>query len=217
MGGGGGTLTKAAEFGRAVWQKARPRVEFRVWGTLLKPIDGGRVVVFDRMASGGDQRRVTARDAVAGCAALLCAVCAALMGCGTEPGADALALSAPVAAMPTPSSTADCVDGDHDQERYGTNCGCCHKDQFAAVGSVALGSLSAIEQVEVVDDTGQRLVMAPNPYGNFFRHRPKPVLPVRARVVFRDGTVSEMKSPVFDISCNGCHQPDGGAPRIGRR
>lgn len=113
------------------------------------------------------------------------------------------------------ASQPTCVDGDPQRERYGTSCGCCHRDQFSASGSIASEALSRVDHVEISDDHGALLFLSPNPYGNFFGHRPKLVLPARARLFYRDGTVSEMKAPITDTSCNACHAEAGSAPPIG--
>lgn len=120
---------------------------------------------------------------------------------------------------PSPKRTADCEEGDPTRERYGTDCACCHGTQFAASGSVAADARSAISHVEVVDRVGQVFFLPPNPYGNFFRHRPTPELPLRGKVVYRDGSESAMQGEIHEASCNHCHKPEGtgAAPMIGFR
>jgi cytochrome c5 len=116
---------------------------------------------------------------------------------------------------PSTKRTADCPEGDPTRERFGTDCGCCHGTQFAASGSIAERALPLVSHVEVVDRVGQVFFLPPNPYGNFFRHRPRPELPMRAKVVYRDGTERAMQTEVSEASCNHCHAQGGAVPMIG--
>ncbi len=69
--------------------------------------------------------------------------------------------------------------------------------------------------VEVTDATGRVITAEANNYGNFlFNAGATPlVFPLRARLLF-EGRVREMKSPVPNGDCNGCHTELGanGAP-----
>jgi len=98
-----------------------------------------------------------------------------------------------------------CADGDPLQERYGTDCLCCHRNEFGVAGSVDLaGDAPPVALVIVEDRSGVRAQMAPNPYGNFFRHvQLQP--PLRAWVVGRDGGVAAMGMEAPHGSCNRCH------------
>jgi hypothetical protein len=107
----------------------------------------------------------------------------------------------------------ECVDGDESQERWGTDCGCCHQGEFSVAGSVS--QEAAVERVVVEDAAGTRLEMIPNPYRNFFRHAPL-VAPLRANIVLIDGRVRAMKRDAPHGSCNRCHAPHGDASRIGQ-
>lgn len=140
-----------------------------------------------------------------------------LVACdGEAPAPPQPANPAPFAEFtPSAKRTADCEEGDPGRERYGTDCGCCHGSQFAASGSVAAEAAANIRHVEVVDRLGQVFFMPPNPYGNFFAHRPRPEMPMRAKVVFRDGREHEMKDAIAEASCNHCHRASGPAKPIG--
>lgn len=131
--------------------------------------------------------------------------------CGGEETSSHPTTTPPMSTKANPA----CADGERERERYGTDCGCCHAAEFAISGSVELSAMNAIDRVEVVDSSGQRLVTSVDPFGNFFRHRPKPVLPLTARLIYRDGRVSAMKAPATNASCNGCHRDGGDAPPIG--
>jgi hypothetical protein len=100
----------------------------------------------------------------------------------------------------------NCRDGARDHERTGTDCACCHKAQFAASGSLKEAFAEKVAEVVVRDSQGNELSMAPNPYNNFFRHRPKLVPPLSARVVLRDGSIVAMKGGFENPSCNSCHK-----------
>jgi hypothetical protein len=109
-------------------------------------------------------------------------------------------------------STAGCVDGDRDHERFGTDCLCCHSNEFSVAGSIAPDS-SPVAAVIVEDSIGGSAVASPNPFGNFFRHN-KLVPPLRATIVGVDGRRITMSSPAPDGACNRCHRDGGDAPML---
>jgi hypothetical protein len=109
-------------------------------------------------------------------------------------------------------SDAACEQGDPDQERYGTDCLCCHRWEFGVAGSVALEG-RPVERIEATDEDGFTVSMAPNPFSNFFRH-----YPVRGsldvRVYGPDGGVARMPTRAPDGACNRCHRRGGPAERV---
>jgi hypothetical protein len=94
-----------------------------------------------------------------------------------------------------------CQVGDPAEQRWGTDCLCCHEGQFSMGGSVAPGT--DVAEIQVSDGLHQAIV-APNLHDNFFRHV-KLSPPLSARVVFGDGHVVEMREPAPDGACNRCH------------
>jgi len=140
------------------------------------------------------------------------ALACALLGCDEELGA----VREPAPEFtPSAKRTAECPPGDPAQERYGTDCACCHGTQFSASGSIAEEALALVSHVEMVDRVGQVFILPPNRYGNFFGHRPTPQPPLRAKVVYRDGHESAMQGEMSESSCNHCHVVDGATPLIG--
>lgn len=116
----------------------------------------------------------------------------ALFGCGSE------------AAKAAPADpNAACEQGEREAERHGTDCFCCHVEEFSVAGSVAPGAAEGVV-IEVLDARGQRLVMPPNPYDNFFQHT-QVAAPLRAQVTFANGDVRAMKADAPHGSCNRCH------------
>src|SRR5262245_37393647 len=109
----------------------------------------------------------------------------------------------PDTSQPTPNAA--CIDGDESRERHGTDCLCCHAEDFSVAGSIA-SSPSAIARVEVTDSAGFELVMPVDPYGNFFQHEAV-VPPLRARTVDVRGEVRTMTGEAPHGSCNRCHRP----------
>lgn len=99
-----------------------------------------------------------------------------------------------------------CQDGEPTQERYGTDCLCCHGGDLSVAGSVDRAN-TAILRIEVEDAQGARLVMPINAYGNFFQHL-NVVPPLIARRIDEDGSVHTMKASVQHGSCNQCHTPE---------
>src|SRR5262249_53677698 len=95
------------------------------------------------------------------------------LGAGCLAACGAACASAAPADDPPPAvcdrSTAGCVDGDRDHERFATDCLCCHKNEFSVAGSIARDS-SPVAAVIVEDSVGGSAVASPNPFGNFFRH-----------------------------------------------
>jgi hypothetical protein len=138
------------------------------------------------------------------------AALAALMGCAAaDDGASAGTTS--LAYVP-PADAASCEPGDPKRERYGTNCLCCHTGDFTVAGSIDLLG-GPVARVVVTDSAGNRAEMAPDPYGNFFRHAP--LIPPLTAVAFGpDGRARAMQMPAPHAACNECHRPDGVAPRI---
>ncbi|MCI0634787.1 MAG: hypothetical protein L0206_12850 [Actinobacteria bacterium] len=70
-----------------------------------------------------------------------------------------------------------------------------------------------ISRVVVIDAAGRRAEMAPNPYGNYFRHLSLEP-PLQAEVHGPDGTTLRMKALAPHGSCNRCHRPGGEAPPV---
>jgi hypothetical protein len=101
-----------------------------------------------------------------------------------------------------------CTNGDETVQRRGSPCLCCHAGEFGVAGSVDPAS-APVAKVLVVDRAGASAEMAPNPFGNFFRHTfLEP--PLTATIVAADGRSWTMQdAPSGD--CNGCHRADGAA------
>jgi hypothetical protein len=102
-----------------------------------------------------------------------------------------------------------CFDADPLTQRHGSPCLCCHADEFSVAGSVDPNA-SPVALVVVTDAVGDARYMAPNQYGNFFRHFSL-VPPLRAIAYGPDGRSLEMKSGAPHGDCNACHRPDGAA------
>jgi hypothetical protein len=118
----------------------------------------------------------------------------------------------PAEAYVAPADAAACEPGDPQRERFGTNCLCCHSGEFGVAGSVdPMGA--PVARVVVTDALGNRAEMAPDPYGNFFRHLPL-TAPLVAVAFGPDGRARAMPMPAPHAACNECHRPGGAAPRI---
>jgi hypothetical protein len=65
----------------------------------------------------------------------------------------------------------------------------------------------------VVDAQGDVADMAPNVFGNFFRHFPM-APPLRVTAFGIDGGVVAMDDPAPSADCNGCHFEGGPTPPI---
>ena len=137
---------------------------------------------------------------------LLVALVAGASACGVGAGGltddrDA----APRGAGPSDSAATEaaCVSGDPGRQRYGSACLCCHSDEFSVAGSVDLGG-PAIVRVLVTDARGEIRDMAPNSFGNFFRHFAL-TPPLRAVAYDADGRASAMRDPAPHGDCNACH------------
>jgi hypothetical protein len=123
------------------------------------------------------------------------------LGCSEPPSEAATARAA---------EAGTCLEGDESLERHGTACLCCHEGEFGVAGSVAPDS--PVDRITVIDAVGQRAVMAPNPYDNFFRHVPMEP-PLSVTMWLDDGTTKTMTdAPSGD--CNTCHGIEGSAPRL---
>jgi hypothetical protein len=109
-------------------------------------------------------------------------------------------------------STAGCADGDPSVERFGTDCLCCHKNEFSVAGSIAHDS-PPVATVIVEDSVGGSAVASPNPFGNFFRHN-RLVPPLRATIIGVDGKAITMSAPAPDGACNRCHRDGGAVPML---
>ena len=100
-----------------------------------------------------------------------------------------------------------CADGDHDQQRRGTACLCCHAGEFGAAGSIdrrfAVGA-----RIEIDDATGRHVDAVANAFGNFFSHE-QLVAPLRPRIVDANGRVFAMREAAPDGNCNRCHAETG--------
>ena len=121
----------------------------------------------------------------------------ALASCG-DPGA-ATGAPAPV-----------CAQGDELEERHGTDCLCCHAEDFTVAGSIAPGA--AIQAIVVRDAAGQALAMTPNAYANFFLHEPLSP-PLEAWILGEDGAERRMRGAAPHGSCNRCHR-EGAEPGL---
>lgn len=104
-----------------------------------------------------------------------------------------------------------CEPGDPAHERHGTDCLCCH-EEFGVAGSVDLTG-APVALVRVTDARGRTATMAPNPYGNFFRHlQLEPPLAVVVEGPAGDSVKMAALAP--HGACNRCHAPSGAAPPI---
>lgn len=132
---------------------------------------------------------------------------AAAAACGTakEPDAQVGGETAPLVVGP-------CRDGDANEQRYGSTCLCCHSDEFGVGGSIDRSG-PPISRIVVVDAVGDVADVAPNAFGNFFRHFPM-TPPVRAAAIGPDGRRIEMQSAAPSADCNRCHSATGSAPPI---
>jgi hypothetical protein len=124
-----------------------------------------------------------------------------------------VAPSDPVAPAPDASVSAPlvlrCSDGDERQQRHGSTCLCCH-DEFGVAGSLDPSGPPA-ERIVVTDARGEVATMAPNNFGNFFRHFAM-TPPFRSEVRGPDGRVATMRQPAPSADCNVCHYDGSGAP-----
>lgn len=100
-----------------------------------------------------------------------------------------------------------CVDGDPQEERWGADCLCCH-EELGVAGSVDRAG-PEVARVVVLGADGRRAVMAPNAYGNFFRHV-KLDPPLEIWVEGPGGTRRVMEGLAPHGSCNRCHGAQGG-------
>jgi len=122
--------------------------------------------------------------------------------------------SSPASPSSGAASSTQCEQGDASAQRHGTDCACCHTDEFGVSGSVDLTG-PPIYEVRVTAKDGAEFVMTPNEHGNFFRHY-QPARPLRARVVGPNGT-REMKGDAPTGSCNSCHRSGGSADVLSGR
>jgi hypothetical protein len=141
-------------------------------------------------------------------AGLLLAACSSSARDTSDAGAPDAAL--PIA-VPPPAPSA-CQDGDENEQRWSTDCICCHTE-FGVAGSVdPLGP--AVARVLVTDVHGAQDDMAPNPYSNFFRHLQLKG-PLSVTVFSPDGRALTMPLLAPDGACNRCHRDKGGtAPMV---
>lgn len=105
-----------------------------------------------------------------------------------------------------------CTDGDPSQQRYGATCLCCHTDEFGVAGSIDRQGAPAT-RIVVVDSNGVVADMAPNGFGNFFRHVPM-TPPLEATVYGPTGATIAMRDPATSADCNSCHRAGGGAALV---
>lgn len=138
-------------------------------------------------------------------------IAAVAEGCSSGEAADNRTVSAPIDVGPCAPAN---IAGDVTRERYGASCICCHQTEFGVAGSVAHDA--GVATVLVEDSEGKTAEMSPNPYDNFFRHRPL-TPPLTATLIFEDGERRTMKSQAPHGSCNGCHGVDLVMPRVGVR
>ncbi len=104
-----------------------------------------------------------------------------------------------------------CRDGDHDRERWGTSCLCCHTGEFGVAGSLAPDA--GVVDIFVEDRDGRTAEMSPDIFDNFFRHR-KLTPPLSTTITFADGDQRTMQA-VPHGSCNACHGVS--VPLVGSR
>lgn len=141
-------------------------------------------------------------------------IAAVLAGACAEPPATDATDSAPPASAAAVSASFDagCAQGDESEQRHGTDCFCCHAAEFGVAGSVS-ATRGAVARIHVEDSRGVQLDMAPNPFGNFFRHaRVSP--PLRVTVYGPSGASLSMRDPAPSASCNNCHRAGGVAAPI---
>lgn len=117
-------------------------------------------------------------------------------------GAGCTAASSTSNVAATPPDYGRCRDGEEDRERWSANCLCCHDGEFGVAGSIAHDA--GVVKVKIRDRDGKIAEMFPNPYDNFFQHRPL-TPPLSATVVLEDGSERTMRDPAPHGSCNGCH------------
>ena len=98
-----------------------------------------------------------------------------------------------------------CGDGDAKEQRYGTACLCCHRDEFGVAGSVDRAA-PPVARVVVTDSAGRSADMVPNAFGNFFRHLDLSP-PLSPTVFGHDGRSLTMQTPAPHGDCNACHSP----------
>jgi cytochrome c5 len=139
-------------------------------------------------------------------ACLLALSVAAAAACGATKEHDAPATEA------APLGLGPCRDGDANEQRYGSTCLCCHSDEFGVGGSIDRSG-PPVARIVVVDAVGDVADVAPNAFGNFFRHFPM-TPPVRAAAIGPDGRRIEMQSAAPSADCNRCHSASGSAPPI---
>jgi hypothetical protein len=94
-----------------------------------------------------------------------------------------------------------CAAGDPEEQRRGTDCQCCHLDQFSMAGSVSPDA--EVAEIRVSDGVNHAIAQ-PNHLGNFFRHNQLNP-PLTASLVFADGRETFMETPAPHGSCNRCH------------
>jgi hypothetical protein len=127
---------------------------------------------------------------------------AALLACGAGSSTADSTASVDSGALPV-----GCTDGDPNQQRYGATCLCCHTDEFGVAGSIDREG-APVTRITVVDAEGHLADMAPNPFGNFFRHLPL-TPPLRATAYGPTGAAIAMQSAATSADCNDCHREGG--------
>jgi hypothetical protein len=106
------------------------------------------------------------------------------------------------AASAQPVDVGPCRDGDPDRERWGTNCLCCHANEFGVAGSLVPDA--GVTAILVADPTGRTDEMSPDFFDNFFRHQ-RLTPPLTAIITFADGEQRKMLGLSPHGSCNACH------------
>ena len=133
----------------------------------------------------------------------------AISCCGVACGAQADAVEPQQDAPVHPRDVRGCANGDVTAQRRGTDCLCCHTGEFSVAGTI-FGDPLAIKEVRIEDAVGASAVMAPNGFGNFFRHNVL-VPPLRVSIVGTSGRTSTMALPAPEGACNRCHAMGGAA------
>lgn len=136
----------------------------------------------------------------------------ASVACGGSGNDDARPASSTSPAATTPLFVPRCDDGDPTRQRHGATCLCCHTDDFGVAGSIDPNG-SRVDRIVVTDANGEVARMAPNSFGNFFRHFAM-TAPFRAVAIAADGRSIAMQGSAPSADCNECHSTNGTVPPI---
>jgi hypothetical protein len=123
--------------------------------------------------------------------------------CSNDNDAPTATAAPAISAAPSAALETGCIGGDRERQRHGSACLCCHGDEFSVAGSIDPGG-SPISHIVVTDSLGDVREMAPNQFGNFFRHFTL-TPPLRAVAYGIDGRAAAMEAAAPHGDCNGCH------------